>query len=300
MIGKKVAATGLTGLVCLSLFGCGTSRSNEKDERLDQIAAQHREMENREMLGVNLTQALNARNELQKYDVNGIGVSKEELDKLIPIARYYKLNEEELRYVAALMKKCGVDFTRMDSGDSGFSEGRQSVVMRSKPGEIPMTCSVEVSIMKNKNENKFYVESIHMEGGNGLQPLDGIKSVRMDVPLLSLHEFNNAEEYFIKTSSLIQMKNDALKTMKEKGATNVFIGDARIQGIPYFDKEYKNIYFANRIAFDILYDAPTEVYGGEPKHKSGCVYFDFNGQLARITEGLSSTHDIVDEKMFLR
>lgn len=136
MKGKKVVVAIMAGLVCLSLFGCG---NNSKEKKADTSAVGSSVQEKKIPPEVALKNALEERSKPAKLDVSRIDVSKEDMDKLIPIARNYELTEDDVRYTAAVLKRCGLDLNRIEPFSDDFGRQRATnILLKIKPDELPL------------------------------------------------------------------------------------------------------------------------------------------------------------------
>ena len=291
MKGKKVVIAVMAGIVCLSLFGCGND-SNEK--KADTSAVGSSSVQEKKIPPeVALKNALEERSKPAKLDVSRIDVSKEDMDKLIPIARNYELTEDDVRYTAAVLKRCGLDLNRIEPFSDDFGRQRATnILLKTKPDELPL-------------EYRLCFEFKDVKGTKVLSGIcvvfDGIRTMsdRLDgkIDLLTLHAINPiGDELFIKKDAYERIRKTAEDATKEKDAIDARARDVKVFCYPYFDETYENVSFANLIGVVVNYGVASKVYGAGPEGRRANVFLDFDGNVQKMIIDDKNAIDQVYEK----
>lgn len=291
MKGKKVVVAVMAGIVCLSLFGCGND-SNEK--KADTSAVGSSSVQEKKIPPeVALKNALEERSKPAKLDVSRIDVSKEDMDKLIPIARNYELTEDDVRYTAAVLKRCGLDLNRIEPFSDDFGRQRATnILLKTKPDELPL-------------EYRLCFEFKDVKGTKVLSGIcvvfDGIRTMsdRLDgkIDLLTLHAINPiGDELFIKKDAYERIRKTAEDATKEKDAIDARARDVKVFCYPYFDETYENVSFANLIGVVVNYGVASKVYGAGPEGRRANVFLDFDGNVQKMIIDDKNVIDQVYEK----
>lgn len=291
MKGKKVVVAVMAGIVCLSLFGCGND-SNEK--KADTSAVGSSSVQEKKIPPeVALKNALEERSKPAKLDVSRIDVSKEDMDKLIPIARNYELTEDDVRYTAAVLKRCGLDLNRIEPFSDDFGRQRATnILLKTKPDELPL-------------EYRLCFEFKDVKGTKVLSGIcvvfDGIRTMsdRLDgkIDLLTLHAINPiGDELFIKKDAYERIRKTAEDATKEKDAIDARARDVKVFCYPYFDETYENVSFANLIGVVVNYGVASKVYGAGPEGRRANVFLDFDGNVQKMIIDDKNAIDQVYEK----
>ena len=96
-------------IIVLLLSGCGNDGKLSKE---DDVSAK---------ANIEDVNAPSIAKKIIKNDpVEGIEVSKKELDKLIPLAKQLRLDEKKLTFTAKMLKKVGLDFNLINDDDRDF------------------------------------------------------------------------------------------------------------------------------------------------------------------------------------
>lgn len=291
MKGKKVVVAVMAGIVCLSLFGCGND-SNEK--KADTSAVGSSSVQEKKIPPeVALKNALEERSKPAKLDVSRIDVSKEDMDKLIPIARNYELTEDDVRYTAAVLKRCGLDLNRIEPFSDDFGRQRATnILLKTKPDELPL-------------EYRLCFEFKDVKGTKVLSGIcvvfDGIRTMsdRLDgkIDLLTLHAINPiGDGLFIKKDAYERIRKTAEDATKEKDAIDARARDVKVFCYPYFDETYENVSFANLIGVVVNYGVASKVYGAGPEGRRANVFLDFDGNVQKMIIDDKNAIDQVYEK----
>lgn len=290
MKGKKVVVAVMAGLVCLSLFGCG---NNSKEKKTDTSAVGSSVQEKKIPPEVALKNALEERSKPAKLDVSRIDVSKEDMDKLIPIARNYELTEDDVRYTAAVLKRCGLDLNRIEPFSDDFGRQRATnILLKTKPDELPL-------------EYRLCFEFKDVKGTKVLSGIcvvfDGIRTMsdRLDgkIDLLTLHAINPiGDGLFIKKDAYERIRKTAEDATKEKDAIDARARDVKVFCYPYFDETYENVSFANLIGVVVNYGVASKVYGAGPEGRRANVFLDFDGNVQKMIIDDKNAIDQVYEK----
>ena len=291
MKGKKVVVAVMAGIVCLALFGCGND-SNEK--KADTSAVGSSSVQEKKIPPeVALKNALEERSKPAKLDVSRIDVSKEDMDKLIPIARNYELTEDDVRYTAAVLKRCGLDLNRIEPFSDDFGRQRATnILLKTKPDELPL-------------EYRLCFEFKDVKGTKVLSGIcvvfDGIRTMsdRLDgkIDLLTLHAINPiGDELFIKKDAYERIRKTAEDATKEKDAIDARARDVKVFCYPYFDETYENVSFANLIGVVVNYGVASKVYGAGPEGRRANVFLDFDGNVQKMIIDDKNAIDQVYEK----
>ena len=290
MKGKKVVVAVMAGLVCLSFFGCG---NNSKEKKTDTSAVGSSVQEKKIPPEVALKNALEERSKPAKLDVSRIDVSKEDMDKLIPIARNYELTEDDVRYTAAVLKRCGLDLNRIEPFSDDFGRQRATnILLKTKPDELPL-------------EYRLCFEFKDVKGTKVLSGIcvvfDGIRTMsdRLDgkIDLLTLHAINPiGDGLFIKKDAYERIRKTAEDATKEKDAIDARARDVKVFCYPYFDETYENVSFANLIGVVVNYGVASKVYGAGPEGRRANVFLDFDGNVQKMIIDDKNAIDQVYEK----
>lgn len=290
MKGKKVVVAVMAGIVCLSLFGCGNN-SNEK--KADTSAVGSSVQEKKVPPEVALKNALEERSKPAKLDVSKIDVSKEEMDKLIPIARNYELTEDDVRYTAAVLKRCGLDSNRIGKIPDGFErQSSKSIPLKTKPDELPLEYRLGFEFQNVKGTK--VLSEIHVTFRGGASMSDRLEG-RID--LLTLHAINPiGDGLFIKKDAYERIRKTAEDATKEKDAIDARARDMQVFCYPYFDETYENVSFANLIGVVVNYGVASKVYGAGPEGRRANVFLDFDGNVQKMIIDDKNVIDQVYEK----
>ena len=280
----------MAGLVCLSLFGCG---NNSKEKKADTSAVGSSVQEKKVPPEVALKNALEERSKPAKLDVSRIDVSKEDMDKLIPIARNYELTEDDVRYTAAVLKRCGLDLNRIEPFSDDFGRQRATnILLKTKPDELPLEyrlCFEFKDVKGTKVLSGIYV-SFH-GGASRSDRLDG------KIDLLTLHAINPiGDGLFIKKDAYERIRKTAEDATKEKDAIDARARDMKVFCYPYFDETYENVSFANLIGVVVNYGVASKVYGAGPEGRRANVFLDFDGNVQKMIIDDKNVIDQVYEK----
>lgn len=277
MKGKKVVVAIMAGIVCLSLFGCG-HESKEKKPDTSTVGSSNVQ-EKKIPPEVALKNALEERSKPAKLDVSRIDVSKEEMDKLIPIARQYELTEDDVRYIAAVLKRCGLDLNRIEPFSNDFGRQRATnILLKTKPEELPL-------------EYRLCFEFQDVKGVKVLSDIyvvfDGIRTMSDQVDgridLLTLRAINPiGDGLFIKKDAYERIRKAAEDATKEKDAIDAHARDMKVFCYPYFDETYQNVSFANLIGVVVNYGVASKVYGAGPEGRRANVFLDFDGKVHKM------------------
>ena len=290
MKGKKVFVAIMAGLVCLSLFGCG---NNSKEKKADTSAVGSSVQEKKVPPEVALKNALEERSKPAKLDVSRIDVSKEDMDKLIPIARNYELTEDDVRYTAAVLKRCGLDLNRIAPFSDDLGRHRATnILLITTPDELPLEyrlCFEFKDVKGTKVLSGIYV-SFH-GGASRSDRLDG------KIDLLTLHAINPiGDGLFIKKDAYERIRKTAEDATKEKDAIDARARDMKVFCYPYFDETYENVSFANLIGVVVNYGVASKVYGAGPEGRRANVFLDFDGNVQKMIIDDKNVIDQVYEK----
>lgn len=291
MKGKKVVVAVMAGIVCLSLFGCG---NDSKEKKADTSAVGNGSVQEKKIPPeVALKNALEERSKPAKLDVSRIDVSKEDMDKLIPIARNYELTEDDVRYTAAVLKRCGLDLNRIEPFSDDFGRQRATnILLKTKPDELPL-------------EYRLCFEFKDVKGTKVLSGIcvvfDGIRTMsdRLDgkIDLLTLHAINPiGDGLFIKKDAYERIRKTAEDATKEKDAIDARARDVKVFCYPYFDETYENVSFANLIGVVVNYGVASKVYGAGPEGRRANVFLDFDGNVQKMIIDDKNVIDQVYEK----
>ena len=277
MKGKKVSVAIMAGLVSLSLLGCGNDSKEKKDDT--SAVGSSSVQEKKVPPEVALKNALEERSKPAKLDVSGIDVSKEEMDKLIPIARQYELTEDDVRYTAAVLKRCGLDSNRIGKFPDGFErQSSKNIPLKTKPDELPLEYRLGFEFQDVKGTkvlSKIYVT--FRGGASRSDQLEG----RID--LLTLRAINPiGDGLFIKKDAYERIRTAAEDATKEKGAIDAKAGNINVFCYPYFDETYENVSFANLIGVVVNYGVASKVYGAGPEEKWANIFLDFDGKTEKV------------------
>ena len=151
MMSKYLATAVLAGLVSVSFLGCGSDDAEKPAEPASTTT----------QTPTNTAKTLEERKAPIRFDVSGIEVSKEDMDKFIPYARDKKLTEDDVRYTVALLKLCGMDFNRIRVSERG------GITLYSLPGELEWSFQLNIDTDRNSN-GEFCITKITTGGGIGL------------------------------------------------------------------------------------------------------------------------------------
>lgn len=267
MLSKYLGAVIIAGFVSTSFAGCGSDDNNTSTKpAISESSSQE-----------NLPKRLDERKQPIRFDVSGIDVSKQEMDKLIPAARSNKWTEEDVRYVAALLKLCGVDFRRMD----------ERGILHNLPGEVPTACSLSIEGEKNSSR-EYCVQSIKLVYDNAftVDRKDNLSSGVEDFYLLKFQEINpKADNAFLKLDSLEQMTEKMSAVLKDKALDTAIIERITMKANPTYNESTRTVVFENQIAVSVAYNKKTNVYGGDPVRTHSSFIFDFDGNLKESKHG---------------
>ena len=290
MKGKKVFVAIMAGLVCLSLFGCG---NNSKEKKADTSAVGSSVQEKKVPPEVALKNALEERSKPAKLDVSKIDVSKEEMDKLIPIARNYELTEDDVRYTAAVLKRCGLDLNRIEPFSDDFGrQSSKSIPLKTKPDELPLEYRLGFEFQNVKGTKVLSEIHVTFRGGASMS---GRLEGRID--LLTLHAINPiGDGLFIKKDAYERIRKTAEDATKEKDAIDARARDMQVFCYPYFDETYENVSFANLIGVVVNYGVASKVYGAGPEGRRANVFLDFDGNVQKMIIDDKNVIDQVYEK----
>lgn len=277
MLRKCLTAVVLAGFVSVSFLGCG---SDDEESSVGAVTSEMTAKKSETSKKQNKTSVPKNKQEREqpiRFDVSGIEVSKEDMDRLIPYAKSKKLTEDDVRYVAALLKLCGVDPVRM-----------HGISLHSLPGEIEYSCTLDIEGTRN-SKGEYCVTSIRGNHGQGYPKMvtigKDVIGVASLIDLLSLQEINKkADNIFVKFESLEQMKIDAAKALKEKALGVPTVMGITTYGRSRFDEKTGKVFFDNQIKLDVSYKVKSAVYGAEPETKMACIIFDFDGNVKSIED----------------
>ena len=279
MLRKCLTAVVLAGFVSVSFFGCG---SDDEESSVGAVTSEMTAKKSETSKKQNKTSVPKTKQEREqpiRFDVSGIEVSKDEMDRLIPYAKSEKLTEDDVRYVAALLKLCGVDFRRVNVSEDG------SIKLHSLPGEMEKTYKLWIWGKKN-SDKKYCVERMSVGFGARDKLENGVMLMAMggDVgpDVLYLQEINKiVDDIFFRSETLEKIQIEAVKSVQDKSIGTPVVRRLTLYARGEFDKETNEVVFHNKIIADVSFKGKSEVYGADPEDKRADISFNFNGDMLK-------------------
>lgn len=284
MLRKCLTAVVLAGFVSVSFWGCG---SDDEESSVGAVTSEMTAKKSETSKKQNKTSVPKTKQEREqsiRFDVSGIEVSKDEMDRLIPYARKKKLKEDDVRYVVALLKLCGVDFRRVTVKEDG------QITLHSLPGEIDLAYDLWMQGKENSS-GKYCVDRIDVvfSGESGGHRIKLNNGVRLDIMgeaglnILYLQEINKImDDMFFKPETLEHIPIETVKVVKnETLSTPVVEPSYTLTASGQFDKQTNKVVFQNKIFVHVAFEAKSEVYGAPPEKKTKTVSFDFAGNVLK-------------------
>ena len=284
MIHKWLGIAVMVAFLSVPFLGCGSDAKEASTGSVSSEKTSQKSASSKKTPAASAPKTLKERQQSIRFDVRGIDVSKDEMDKLIPYARKTKLTEDDVRYVVALLKLCGVDFRRVMVSENG------QITLHSLPGEIDLAYELWIQ-GKTNSSGKYCVDQIGAvfsgePGGHRIKLKNGVELNIMGgfgLYILYLQEINNiVDDMFLKPETLERIPIEAVKAVQNEAlSTPVVKQPFTLTANGEFDKETNKVVFQNKIFVHVAFERKSEVYGGAPETETKTVSLGFDGNVLK-------------------
>lgn len=280
MIHKWLGIAVMVAFLSVPFLGCGSDAKEASTGSVSSEKTSQKSASSKKKPAASAPKTLKERQQSIRFDVRGIDVSKDEMDKLIPYARKTKLTEDDVRYVVALLKLCGVDFRRVMVSENG------EITLHSLPGEIDLAYELWLQ-GKTNSSGKYCVDRIGaVFPDHGIKLKNGVELNIMGgfgLDILYLQEINNiVDDMFLKPETLERIPIETVKAVQNEAlSTPVVKPPFTLTASGEFNEQTKKVVFQNKIFVHVAFERKSEVYGGAPEKETKTISFAFDGNVLK-------------------
>jgi hypothetical protein len=283
MIHKWLGIAVMVAFLSVPFLGCGSDAKEASTGSVSSEKTSQKSASSKSTPAASAPKTLQERQRLIRFDVSGIDVSKDEMDKLIPYARKRKLTEDDVQYVVALLKLCGVDFGQVMVSEDG------EITVHSLPGKLDLTYVLSMKGGKNSS-GKYCVDRMDVFfSGSGADKIKLKNGVELKIvgecglDVLYLQEINKkVDDMFLKPETLERIQIEAVKAVQDESLSPPVVKQPfTLMASGKFDEQTKKVVFQNEIFVDVAFERKSEVYGGAPEKETKTISFDFDGNVLK-------------------